>query len=89
MGCQFQLKLDYLKPSTSGMKINACTVAMLVIGLGGLSACDSDPVAKEEIIRPVRAMQISDATAYEQRRFPGKAEAHKEVNLAFRVSIFL
>ncbi|MCZ6860476.1 MAG: efflux RND transporter periplasmic adaptor subunit [Alphaproteobacteria bacterium] len=68
------------------MRIRSGTGVLFVLGLGFLSACDSEPVAKKENVRPVRAMQITDASAYHQRRFPGKAKAHKEVNLAFRVS---
>jgi len=37
-------------------------------------------------IRPVRVVRVGDATGFVGRRFPGRAEAHETVELAFRVS---
>ena len=52
-----------------------------------LSGCgDADEREQAEVVRPVRAIEITDASNFAQRWFPGRAKATKEVTLAFRVS---
>lgn len=48
------------------------------------TACGSEPPPRE-IIRPVRAMQIAEAGALQERWFPGRASATQEADLAFEV----
>jgi RND family efflux transporter MFP subunit len=47
-------------------------------------ACEEPP--EPEAIRPVRAIKLGDASAFEGRWFPGRAKATQEANLAFEVS---
>ncbi len=51
-----------------------------------LTACDSKPPEKAEIIRPIPAMKIGESQKVSGRKFPGKAKATQEANLAFDVS---
>ncbi len=65
--------------------IATCFVAL--IGGGLLAACDGEPEkAKAEVVRPVRAMKISDAAGFKRRKFSGRAKATKELDLAFNIS---
>jgi RND family efflux transporter MFP subunit len=48
------------------------------------TACESE-TPQREIIRPVRAMQIAEAGALQERWFPGRATATQEANVAFEV----
>jgi len=45
-----------------------------------------DEIPQKEMIRPVRAMQISDPAEFTKRWFPGQAKATQEVDLSFRVA---
>ncbi len=58
-------------------------VIPLLIGIG---ACSQEEVEEKKIVRPVRAMKVSDVTQFRQRKFPGIAKATQEINLSFRVS---
>jgi RND family efflux transporter MFP subunit len=49
------------------------------------TACGSEP-PPSEIIRPVRAMQIAEVGALQERWFPGRASATQEANIAFEVA---
>jgi RND family efflux transporter MFP subunit len=57
--------------------------ALLALALAGCA--DEAPPAKDPV-RPVRAMQVADASAFKARQFPGRAKAAQEVELSFRVS---
>jgi len=50
-----------------------------------VSACEED-VTEAEVIRPVRAVKVGDATDLNRRSLPGRAKATQEVNLSFRVA---
>ena len=50
-----------------------------------LAGCQEDPPPKE-LIRRVRAFQISDPADFTKRWFPGQAKATQEVDLSFRVA---
>ena len=58
--------------------------------IGGLLAamiffgCQEE-VALKEIIRPVKAMKVADQATFTDTRFPGIAEATRQVDLSFRV----
>lgn len=52
---------------------------MLVVG-----GCE-EPPEPQEVVRPIRAVQVVDAEAFEGRTFPCRAEAVEEVNAAFEV----
>ncbi len=51
-----------------------------------LQGCEKETVEEKKVIRPVRAMQVSDVIQFRQRQFPGTAKPTQEVDLAFRVS---
>jgi len=51
-----------------------------------LTACDSKPPEKAEIIRPIAAIKVGESQKVSGRQFPGKAKATQEANLAFDVS---
>lgn len=51
-----------------------------------LSSCSEEEVAQKKVIRPVRAMQVTDVIQFRQRQFPGIAKASKTIDLSFRVS---
>jgi multidrug efflux pump subunit AcrA (membrane-fusion protein) len=50
-----------------------------------LPGCKAE-TPKKEMIRPVRAIQISDPAEFTKRWFPGQAKATQEVDLSFRVA---
>ena len=60
------------------------TLLILLISIMGLTAC-TEQVEEVEIIRLVRALKVGDAEQLEGRKFPGRAKAVNEVNLAFDV----
>ncbi len=51
-----------------------------------VASCSEQEVEQKEIIRPVRAIQVSDVSQLGSRTFPGRAQPIQEVDLAFRVS---
>jgi RND family efflux transporter MFP subunit len=51
---------------------------------GLLGGC-GEQVVEQEIVRPVRAMRVQAAEAFQETWFPGRAQATQEVNLAFEV----
>ncbi len=63
---------------------------MLVLSFCGLlvlAACEEETVASgDPVIRPVRAIKISDTAEFRRRKFTGRARASKELDLAFNVS---
>ena len=50
-----------------------------------LTSCDSKLPEKAEVIRPIPAMKVGESQKVSGRKFPGKAKATQEVNLAFDV----
>jgi len=57
----------------------------LFLALIALPGC-KDEIPQKEMIRPVRATQISDPAEFTNRWFPGQAKATQEVELSFRVA---
>jgi RND family efflux transporter MFP subunit len=51
-----------------------------------LSGCSKEEAPTEEVIRPVKAMQIGGLEELTGRSFPGQAKATQEANLSFRVN---
>jgi RND family efflux transporter MFP subunit len=72
----------YSRPRMAG---GARTWPALVL-FGLLVAGCAEPPPPPEVVRPVRAVRVGDATALSGRVLPGKAKATQEVNLSFRVS---
>lgn len=51
-----------------------------------LSGCGDEAPPADDSARPVRAVRVGDVEPLVSRSFPGRAQAAREVNLAFRVS---
>ena len=64
----------------------AWTVALLLasITLGGCNEEQEEMAA--ETVRPVRAVQLADASPFGHRWFSGRANATQEIDLSFRVA---
>lgn len=61
-------------------------VFVLFAGIGaGFCGCDRKEAAAPELPRLVSAVQLGEPGAVVERDFPGRAEASRELNLAFRV----
>jgi RND family efflux transporter MFP subunit len=58
--------------------------ALLLALVAAPLACEQ-PEPPPKPIRPVRAITLGDVEAFSSRSFPGRAEATREVNLAFEV----
>ena len=57
-----------------------------IIPLLFLNACQKEPAEKQEIIRSVRAIKLTDISILTDDVYPGRAKATQEVNLSFRIS---
>ena len=51
-----------------------------------VAGCSEEQVPEETVIRPVRAMKVSDTASFQRRTFSGRAKATKELDLAFNVA---
>ena len=67
------------------MKIPRVAVGLFLIVLSMNFGCEKE-IPPKEVIRPVKAIQISDAKIMTGRSFPGKAKGVQEVELSFRVA---
>jgi RND family efflux transporter MFP subunit len=64
-----------------GLRITLVAVGMAMIGAG----CSKEPEQKE-IIRPLFVAEVTTDADHSGRSFPGRARAHQEVDLSFRVN---
>lgn len=60
--------------------LGVCLVATI------LSGCDEADVEQAEVLRPVKAIQVTDAASFQQRWFSGRAKGTQEIDLSFRVA---
>jgi RND family efflux transporter MFP subunit len=58
----------------------------VLLGAVLLAGCPAEPPEAPEAVRPVKAYQIPQPGEQVTRSFPGRAIAHNEVDLAFRVA---
>ena len=65
------------------LKLIGCFFFIFLIFLQG---CEKEQVAEKKVVRPIKAMMITDAVQFRQRKFPGTAKATQEIDLSFRVS---
>jgi RND family efflux transporter MFP subunit len=73
--------------SRSTAQRRAAVVAALALAAAALGACNRDEApAPAEVVRPVRAIQLGDASSFTRRWFSGRAKATQEIDLSFRVS---
>ena len=71
-------------PQTSIRKIKG-RFTLVVMICTFLSACSSEPPPSEEIVRPIKAIQIGSAGEISGKKFPGVARPTQELDLSFRV----
>jgi len=71
-------------PVTSGWRAGWIIASLLTAMT--LSACDREEESATETVRPVRAVQLADASSFERRWFSGRARATQEIDLSFRVA---
>jgi len=63
------------------------TIIFALLSMLFLASCgEEEKPLEKEVIRPVRAMELSDTGQMRERTFPGTAKATKEVELSFRVA---
>ena len=62
-----------------------CRMGLAIAVAAPLAGCGDEDQDAEPIVRPIRAMQVETAQAFQERWFPGRAKAVQEVNLAFEV----
>jgi len=67
----------------STLKLIGCFFFIFLIFLQG---CEKEQVAEKKVVRPIKAMMVTDAVQFRQRKFPGTAKATQEIDLSFRVS---
>ncbi len=65
------------------LKLIGCFFFVFLIFLQG---CEKEQVAEKKVVRPIKAMMVTDAVQFRQRQFPGTAKATQEIDLSFRVS---
>ncbi len=51
-----------------------------------LQGCGKEEIAEKKVVRPIKAMKVTDVVQFRQRQFPGTAKATQEIDLSFRVS---
>lgn len=73
---------DKESAKTPGYLATLTLVCLLLFG----GACSKEQAEEKKIIRPVRAMQVTDLTQFRLRQFPGIAKATQEIDLSFRVA---
>lgn len=73
-------------PSIIKLERRILPYSIAVFLLFGLGACSKEEAADKVVVRPVRAMVVTEFKQPRQRQFPGQAEAIQEINLSFRVS---
>ena len=61
-------------------------VALVLVPMLFLLGCGKDEPAEKAFVRPVKAMKVGDVATFAGRSFPGRAKAHREADLSFRVS---
>lgn len=67
------------------MRRYVATVAAGLLAVAALAACEEEEPVKEEVIRPVRAMQVTAGEGFQNTWLPGVAKATQETDLSFEV----
>ncbi len=67
------------------LRLSRRSLAAVFLPLAALVGCEEEPEAVE-VVRPVRAMRVQDASALLNQWYPGVAKATQETDLAFEVS---
>jgi RND family efflux transporter MFP subunit len=66
------------------MKYLSICLSLFLISIT-LLGCE-EAIPEKEVIRSVRAIQVTDSSEFASRSFPGQAKATQEVDLSFRVA---
>ncbi len=72
------------EPRVTAIALRALSVVVVAAALV-TSACE-EPPEPEKVVRPIRAFRVVDAAPLDGRAFPCRAEAVREVNVAFERS---
>jgi len=67
----------------STLKLISCFLFVFLVFLQG---CEKEQIEEKKVVRPIKAMIVTDAVQFRQRQFPGTAKATQEIDLSFRVS---
>ncbi len=65
------------------LKLISCFLFIFLLSLQG---CGKEEVEEKKVIRPIKAMKVTEDVLFRQRQFPGTAKATQEIDLSFRVS---
>lgn len=63
----------------------AIRVLVLIVLVATISACDQEPAAAPEQVRPIRTFTVSEIASGQLRRFSGVIEANDSSSLSFQV----
>ena len=74
------VQADRSSPCTIFFRLVAGFIPILLV-----AGCSDPQSPVEELVRPLRVMQIGDVAQFVGRSFPGRSAASQEVNLSFRV----
>lgn len=77
----FNRTLNY--QGLSGSILFICLICGLVAA--GLTGCSDKPATQAKIVRPIKSIVAANPEILARRRFPGRAVATQEINLAFDV----
>lgn len=65
---------------------NSIRAILVVAGTVFLSGCGEEAPVQQDLVRPVKAVEVSDPQRLQDLWLPGQAKAVREATLAFRVS---
>lgn len=68
-------------PGSRSLMLLITTLHAVLIWAG----CGQEDVQEKVVIRPVKAMKVSNVTDFRKQWFPGRAKAHQAVDLSFRI----
>ncbi len=75
-----------MSPSAQTMIRRAGVLLLALVAAGTLGACEESVVEQKDVVRPVRALKVADASNFQRRWFSGRAKGTQEIDLSFRVS---
>ena len=72
--------------SLSSSILRKLPVAGLIVATLGLAACSQEKAEVQDIIRPVKVVEIGQAQSSRELAYSGSVRARTEMNLGFRIS---
>lgn len=64
----------------------ATAVGVLFLGLGVIAGCTEEKVEAKQVIRPVKVVEIAQASSIRELQYSGSVKSRTEMNLGFRVA---